>query len=147
MRLNLGTDYGLRTLIYVGAKGGDLSTIGEIALCFGISKAHLMKVVNRLAQQGYLEAVRGKGGGIRLARPPREIGVGAVVRDIEQDLAVMDCLAHANFCRIEKACILRRALNDATDAFLRTLDEYSLADLLRPRTHLRRDLGLAEAQG
>ena len=93
MRLTLWTDYALRTLIYVGAKGGRLSTIAEIAESFDISKTHLMKVVNRLGQQGYIETVRGKGGGIRLARSPAEIRVGAVVRETEEDLAVMGCLA------------------------------------------------------
>jgi Rrf2 family nitric oxide-sensitive transcriptional repressor len=76
MRLTLWTDYALRTLIFVGAKGERLATIAEIAESFDISKAHLMKVVNRLGQQGYLDTVRGKGGGIRLARSPVEIRVG-----------------------------------------------------------------------
>ena len=119
MRLTLWTDYALRTLIYLGAKGGRLSTIAEIAESFDISKAHLMKVVNRLGQQGYIDAIRGKGGGIRLARPPAQIGVGAVVRDTEEDLAVMGCLGEAGFCRIEGCCVLRHALREATLAFLR----------------------------
>ena len=104
MRLTLWTDYALRTLIFVGAKGGRLATIAEIAESFDISKAHLMKVVNRLGQQGYLDTVRGKGGGIRLARSPAEIRVGAIVRETEEDLAVMGCLAETGFCRIERCC-------------------------------------------
>jgi Rrf2 family protein len=103
MRLTLWTDYALRTLIYVGAKGGRLATIAEIAESFDISKTHLMKVVNRLGQQGYIDTIRGKGGGIRLVRPPREIRVGAVVRETEEELAVMGCLAETGFCRIEGA--------------------------------------------
>ena len=93
MHLTLWTDYALRTLIYVGAKDGRLSTIAEIAESFGVSRTHLMKVVNQLGQQGYIETVRGKGGGIRLGRKPAEIVVGALVRDTEEDLAVMGCLA------------------------------------------------------
>ena len=142
MRLTLSTDYALRTLIYVGANGDRLSTIAEIAGSFGISKTHLMKVVNKLGRQGYIEAVRGKGGGIRLARPPAEIGVGALVRVTEEDLAVMGCLAENGFCRIEGCCVLRRALRGATRAFFATLDAYTLADLLAPQARLARSLGL-----
>ena len=143
MRLTLWTDYALRTLIYVGAKGGRLATIAEIAESFDISKTHLMKVVNRLGQQGYLDTIRGKGGGIRLARPPAEICVGAVVRETEEDLAVMGCLGETGFCRIEGCCVLRHALREATLSFLRTLDGYTLADLLAPGARLARSLGLA----
>jgi Rrf2 family nitric oxide-sensitive transcriptional repressor len=143
MRLTLWTDYALRTLIYVGAKGARLSTIAEIAESFDISKTHLMKVVNRLGQQGYLDTVRGKGGGIRLARSPTEIRVGAIVRETEEGLAVMGCLAETGFCRIEGCCVLRHALREATLAFLQTLDGYTLADLLAPGARLFRSLGLA----
>jgi Rrf2 family nitric oxide-sensitive transcriptional repressor len=143
MRLTLWTDYALRTLIYVGAKSGRLPTIAEVAESFDISKPHLMKVVNRLGQQGYIETIRGKGGGMRLARAPAEIRIGAVVRETEDDLAVMGCLAETGFCRIEGCCVLRRALHEATLAFLHILDGYTLADLLAPRARLVRSLGLA----
>jgi Rrf2 family transcriptional regulator, nitric oxide-sensitive transcriptional repressor len=142
MRLTLGTDYALRTLIFVGAKGGRLATITEIAESFDISKAHLMKIVNRLARQGYLDTIRGKGGGIRLARSPAEIRVGTIVRETEEDLAVMGCLGEIGFCRIEGCCVLRHALREATHAFLRTLDGYSLSDLLAPGARLVSSLGL-----
>jgi Rrf2 family nitric oxide-sensitive transcriptional repressor len=143
MRLTLWTDYALRTLIYVGAKDGRLSRIAEIAESFDISNTHLMKIVSQLAQQGYVETVRGKGGGIRLGRPAGQIGVGAVVRDTEEELAVMGCLSGAGFCRIERCCVLRSALREATGAFLETLDGYTLADLLAPRAKLGRSLGIA----
>jgi len=143
MRLTLWTDYALRTLIYIGVKGERLSTIAEIADSFDISKPHLMKVVNKLGQQGYVETVRGKGGGIRLARKPGQIRVGAVVRDTEEELAVLGCLAEPGFCRIQGCCVLRRALREATQAFLHTLDGYTLAELLAPRGQLIRSLGIA----
>jgi Rrf2 family transcriptional regulator, nitric oxide-sensitive transcriptional repressor len=143
MRLTLWTDYALRTLIFVAARGDRLATIAEVAESFDISKAHLMKVVSRLGQRGYLETLRGKGGGIRLARPPAEIRVGTVVRDTEEELAVMGCLAETGFCRIEGCCVLRRALREATLAFLQTLDGYTLADLLSPGARLVHSLGLA----
>ena len=142
MRLTLWTDYALRTLIYVGAKGERPSTIAEVAESFDISKTHLMKVVNRLGRQGYIETIRGRGGGIRLARSPAEIRVGAVVRETEDDLAVMGCLAETGFCRIEGCCVLRRALHEATLAFLNVLDGYTLADLLVPAARLTHNLGL-----
>jgi Rrf2 family transcriptional regulator, nitric oxide-sensitive transcriptional repressor len=145
MHLTLWTDYALRTLIYVGAKGDSLSTIAGIAGSFHVSKSHLMKVVNKLGQQGYIETVRGKGGGIRLGRPPEDIRVGEIIRATEEDLAVMGCLTESGFCRIEGCCILRQALDEATRSFLRTLDTYTLADLLAPRAKLRRSLGLAPA--
>jgi Rrf2 family transcriptional regulator, nitric oxide-sensitive transcriptional repressor len=143
VRLTLSTDYALRTLIFVGAKGGRLSTIAEIAECFDISKTHLMKVVNRLGRHGHIETIRGKGGGLRLARSPAEIRVGTVVRETEEGLAVIGCLAKTGFCRIEGCCALRRALHEATLAFLQKLDSYSLADLLAPGAPLARSLGLA----
>ena|SRR4051794_34716928 len=149
MRLTLWTDYALRTLIYLGVKGGGPATIAEIAEGFGISRPHLMKIVNRLGVQGHIDTVRGRKGGIRLARPPAEIRVGAVIRDTEEDLAVMGCLSEPGsepgFCRIEGCCVLRRALREATLAFLEVLDRYTLADLLTPDRRLADSLGLAPA--
>jgi Rrf2 family nitric oxide-sensitive transcriptional repressor len=101
-----------------------------------------MKVVHRLGQQGYLETIRGKKGGIRLARKPGQINVGAVVRDMEEELDVLGCLAGEGYCRIQQCCVLRSALRDATNAFLSTLDAYTLEDLVRPRRALARLLGI-----
>jgi Rrf2 family nitric oxide-sensitive transcriptional repressor len=145
MRLTLWTDYALRALIYVGAKSDAAPTIAEIAETFGVSRFHLMKIVNRLAQQGYVDTVRGRGGGIRLGRPASAISVGAVVRDTEEELDVMGCLGDAGFCRIEGCCVLRRALREATNAFLEVLDGYTLADLLAPQKALAASLGLFSA--
>ncbi|HJU17562.1 MAG TPA: Rrf2 family transcriptional regulator [Stellaceae bacterium] len=146
MRLTLHTDYALRVLMYVGVKGEDLSTIPEIVEHFDIAKGHAMKVVHQLGKQGYLETIRGKRGGIRLARKPAQINVGAVVRDMEEELGVLGCLQGGEgYCRIEGCCMLRSALRDATNAFLATLDGYTLADLVRPQRALARLLQLDEA--
>ena len=102
-----------------------------------------MKVVNKLGQQGYLDTIRGKGGGIRLARSPEQIRVGAIVRETEEDLAVMGASPKPGFCRIEGCCVLRRALREATLAFLQTLDGYTLADLSGAGRALVHSLGLA----
>lgn len=137
MRLTLHTDYALRVLMYVATKADALSTIPEIVERFDISKGHVMKVVHRLGQLGYVETIRGKRGGIRLGRKAERINIGAVVRDMENELGVVGCLqGFEGYCRIETCCVLRKALRDATTAFLTTLDGYTLADLMKPRRTL-----------
>jgi Rrf2 family transcriptional regulator, nitric oxide-sensitive transcriptional repressor len=135
MRLTLHTDYALRALIRVAIADGALITINDIAQSFDISKQHLMKVVNDLSRKGYLETVRGRNGGIWLRRKPCDINVGQVVRDTEE-LDVIGCLEQRGYCPIQRACVLRGVLRDATDAFLAELDAYTLADLIRPRREL-----------
>lgn len=137
MRLTLHTDFALRVLIQVALSEGELTTINDIAKSFDISKNHLMKVVNDLSQKGYLDTVRGRNGGIRLMRKPREINVGRVVRDTEDQLDVIGCLDQTGFCQIERVCVLRSVLRDATIAFLAVLDAYTLADLIKPHKALR----------
>ncbi len=145
MRLTLHTDYALRVLTFVGAAPGGQATIQAIVDGFGVSRGHIMKVAYQLGRNGYLETVRGKGGGLRLARPPGRIGVGQVVRDME-DLDVVGCLPRREgFCRIEGCCVLRRALRDAARAFVAALDPYTLEDLLSPRRQLAELLGLDAA--
>jgi Rrf2 family nitric oxide-sensitive transcriptional repressor len=136
MRLTLNTDFSLRVLMHVGLCGDKLTRINDIAQSFGISKAHLMKVVNDLSKNGYLETVRGRNGGIRLMREPRHINIGQVVRDTENQLGVIGCLERRGYCPIERACVLRSALQDATRAFLAVLDTYTLADLTKPKRAL-----------
>ena len=133
MRLTLNTDFSLRVLMHVGLCGDKLTRINDIAQSFGISKAHLMKVVNDLSQNGYLETVRGRNGGIRLMREPRHINIGQVVRDTENQLGVIGCLERRGYCPIERVCVLRGALRDATEAFLAVLDAHTLFDLIQPQ--------------
>lgn len=142
MRLTLYTDYSLRVLMYVGLKD-DMATISELAAGYGVSRNHLMKIIHRLGQLGYLETTRGRRGGIRLAKPPSEINVGEVVRKTEDDLALVNCFdAAAPRCPIANACVLRSALADALEAFLAVLEGYTLEDLLAPRRRLARMLEL-----
>lgn len=142
MRLTLHTDYSLRVLMFAALKGEALSTIAEIADHFDISRTHLMKIVNDLGRAGYLDTVRGNKGGFRLAKKPIQIRVGDVIRDLEEELAVVGCMQQSDYCPIEGACILRRALAGATAAFLAVLDRYTLNDLVKPRKPLTQLLSL-----
>lgn len=143
MRVTTFTDYCLRTLMYVGAKeGGQRSTIEEIARSYGISNNHLRKVVFQLGQLGYLKNMRGKGGGICLAKDPQAINLGALVRQTEEGAALVECfMSTGPGCRIQSACVLRGVLGEALHAFYAVLDGYTLADLLAPRRRLADLLG------
>lgn len=138
MRLTVYTDYSLRMLMYLAVKDDGLATIGEVAGAYGISKAHLTKVAHQLGLARYVETVRGKGGGLRLARLAGEIGLGDVVRRTEPDMALVPCFdpVHAP-CVIVPACGLRGALYEARQAFLAVLDRYNLDDLVQRRAELR----------
>jgi Rrf2 family nitric oxide-sensitive transcriptional repressor len=134
MQLTRFTDYSLRVLIFLAVEPDRRATIDEIAGAYGISKAHLMKVVHELGARGWVETVRGRGGGLQLARAPEEIRVGAVVRATEENLALVECFAPAtSACAIESACGLRAVLDEALAAFLAVLDDYTLADLIARR--------------
>jgi Rrf2 family nitric oxide-sensitive transcriptional repressor len=141
MRLTIFTDYTLRVLIYLGShqREGRLATIGDIAAAYHISENHLMKIVHHLAKQGYIETIRGKGGGMRLARAPELITIGDVVRSAEEDLAIVECFQPGNYaCPLGPACTLRGLLGRAVSAFLEVLDGQTLADLLKPPVQLVR---------
>ena len=144
MRLTVQTDYSLRLLIYLAAKRGHRATVDEGAVAYGISREHVAKVVHRLGLEGYVETVRGRGGGLRLGRPSEAINIGALVRRVEPDFALVPCMAPVNApCRIGQCCVLRQAMQRAQDAFLATLDGYTLADFARPRAALAEALGLS----
>ncbi len=132
MRLTRYTDYAMRVLLYLGTRPEQICSIAEIARVYGISQNHLMKVVSELAREGFVTSMRGRTGGIRLARAPAAINVGDVVRRMEDDFSLVDC---AN-CIIAPACGLSCALQEAVCAFLAVLDRYTLADFLAQRSDL-----------
>ncbi|HEX2828675.1 MAG TPA: Rrf2 family transcriptional regulator [Burkholderiales bacterium] len=131
MQLTKHTDYALRVLMYVARKRARC-TVADIAAGYQIPRSHVMKLVHQLAGLGYLETVRGKGGGVTLARRPGEINVGRVVRETEETLDVLDCLSegYAGGCGIAPSCTLKSALRGAQQAFYRELDRYTLADIV-----------------
>lgn len=138
MRFTRHTDYALRVLMFLGLKPqGEMATIKEISDRYAISENHLMKVVHRLGQNGLIETVRGRQGGIRLARSPGEIGIGDVVRRCEEDLRLVECFdPTTNTCRIASFCVLPMVLNEALAAFFAVLDRFTLADLMNSRQDL-----------
>jgi Rrf2 family transcriptional regulator, nitric oxide-sensitive transcriptional repressor len=142
MRLTAFTDYTLRTLMYLAVDIDRLATIAEIAKAYHISETHLMKVVHQLGVSGDVETVRGRNGGMRLAKPAASINLGTIVRRTEADMELVPCFDDAELCAIGGACKLRAALRDALAAFLAALDRYSLADLVAPRRRLAFLLGI-----
>ncbi len=132
MRLTTMTDYAMRLLMYVAQHPDRLCTISEVAGAYSISEAHLMKITHQLGLAGWLETVRGKGGGMRLAAPPADINLGAVVRSIEPDFFLVDCLATDTDCTLTGHCQLTGIVRGALQSFMQYLDRYSLADLLPP---------------
>lgn len=143
MKLTAFTDYSFRVLIYLGLQEDRLVTVHEIAEHYDISKNHLMKIIQLLSKQGIIQTVRGKSGGVRLALSPSEIRVGTVVRQVERDMAVVQCLGPlSEKCSIDGACALKSYFTEATAAFLSVLDRYTLEDVLSNRVSLSRALSL-----
>lgn len=141
MRLTLFTDYALRVLMHLAADPDRQSSVGEIARDFAISRNHLTKVVNGLARAGYVASARGRGGGIRLARPAEQVVVGEVIRLTEDGFELFDCGA----CVIAPACGLTPVVNEALAAFLAVLDRYTLADLIARKEAMRALFATAHA--
>lgn len=132
MRLTRFTDYSLRVLIYLGAHPERTCSIAEIAHAYAISQNHLMKVVHGLRRQDFVTSVRGRSGGVRLARPADKINVGDLVRRTEDDFRLVDCSG----CVIAPGCGLIGTLNQALGAFMAVLDGCTLADLVKRRTEV-----------
>jgi len=128
VQLTSFTDYGLRALIFLASLPADqMTSITEVSETYKVSRNHMVKIINQLSRSGYVAAVRGKNGGIRLGRPAGEIIIGEVVREMEP-LQLVNC--SSEFCHITSACRLKKALHDAVQCFLQELDKYTLADLV-----------------
>lgn len=129
MKLTLYTDYSLRVLLYLAYKNEQLTTITELADFYRISRNHLVKVVHELGKSGYIQTTRGKNGGIKLARSPKDIRIGDVVRKTEPDLDLLECFnPETDHCVITRVCNLKSILFEARTNFVGVLDKYTLAD-------------------
>ena len=138
MRLNQASDFALRVLMFVAANETELSRIDDISKRYNISRAHLMKIVNKLARAGLLQTLRGRNGGLRLSLPPEEIRIGDVARAIEEDFALVECMRGSqNKCIITPVCHLTGVFAEALTEFLRVLDKYTLADVTQNRRELQ----------
>lgn len=132
MQLTKHTDYAFRTLIYLAANTDRLCNIQEVAETFALSKSHLMKIVNQMVHAGWVESVRGKNGGIRLAKSPQEINVAGVVTRMEQTLSPINC--DEPLCAINSHCVLKSVLWKAQREFMQYLQNYTLADVITDPT-------------
>ncbi len=144
MRLTQQTSYSIRVLIYCAANTSDNSRIRDIAATYGISELHLFKIMHVLVESGFVETIRGRNGGIRLARPADQISIGAVVRATESNFFLTDCFDTANRdCPLVDSCGVNRILAEALGAFFAVLDRYTVADVARDRGQLRSLLDLS----
>lgn len=134
MQLTQFTDYGLRSLMFLAAQPERLCSVREIADHYGISRNHLVKVVHRLAQLGYIVSLKGRGGGIRLAQPPETLRLGDLVRALETNMDIVECFnRETNTCTVVSACRLKHYLADASEAFIGALNGRTLADTVGDR--------------
>ncbi|OZU89493.1 Rrf2 family transcriptional regulator [Virgibacillus indicus] len=145
MNLKKYTDYALRVLIFTGMKSDEeLASIKEISEVYNISPHHLGKIVFELNKLELIETIRGRNGGIRLAKPAEEINVGIVVRLLENDFVLLECFDKgANHCVISPGCTLKHALNKALHAFFQVLDEYTIKDLINNENELKELMGIS----
>ncbi len=142
MRLTLQTDFAIRVLVYVAVNKEGRSTIHDLAKRYGISENHLMKVVNKLTKLGFLGAVRGRTGGLKMNPDTLDLPLGDLIKAIEIDLAMVPCFKDSDTCVIRKACVFRTAIEEAQDAFFDSLNRYTFAHLVEPEQRLSKALKL-----
>lgn len=147
MKHTTHADFALRVLMYLRVAPGRRGSVAEIASAHNVSRNHLDKVVQRLAGAGLVETTRGRAGGVRLVRDPSTITVGEIMRTMESDFAVVECLGPVRYCRIAGVCGARDVFSRALDAYFAVLDESTLEDIATNDQGLRGALGLAHGIG
>ena len=137
LQISRHADYACRVLIYLATTDAELSSIEEIATAYKISHNHLVKVVHKLGKLGFVATQRGRGGGIRLGKAPQDIVIGDVIRATEPQLHIVECEdPETNTCPILIGCGLKPWLGKAKRAFMKVLDEVTLADVTRNKKAL-----------
>ncbi|ALN73674.1 MULTISPECIES: iron-responsive transcriptional regulator RirA [unclassified Aureimonas] len=143
MRLTRQTNYAIRILMYCAANTDRLSRVGEIASAYNVSELFLFKILQPLVEAKFVQTVRGRNGGIRLARPAREITLRAVVEVTEESFAMAECFeTGAVDCPLIDSCALNAALREALNAFLNTLGGYTIEGLVNSSGAIHHRLGL-----
>ena len=143
MRMTQHTDYAIRMLIYLAGHPDRLCTVSDVAIAYRLSRNHLLKVALRLRRMGVITTMRGRSGGIRLAREPREINLGALVRWTEEDFSLVECMqGQGGACVISPVCRVKGMFQEALEAYLAVLDRYTLADAVVGEAGLRELLGM-----
>jgi Rrf2 family transcriptional regulator, iron-responsive regulator len=143
MRLTRQTNYAIRIMMYCAANEGRLSRIPEIASAYSVSELFLFKILQPLVENGLVETVRGRNGGVRLAKPAAEISLFDVVRVTEENFAMAECFENdASDCPLVDSCALNAALREALNAFFGVLERYSIEDLVKERPNMRALLGI-----
>lgn len=131
MRLTVYSDYAIRLLLYLGLKQNGLATIQEISKAYGISRNHLMKITHRLGRAGFVETVRGRGGGIRLSKSALQSTLGDLIRETEDDFQLVECFnAETATCVIRDKCYVQPIMAEALDAYMAVLDRYTLGEVV-----------------
>lgn len=148
MRLTKQTNYAIRMMMYCGAREpGALSRVQEIAKAYGVSELFLFKILQPLVEARLMETVRGRKGGVRLARPAGDITLYEIVRVTEENFAMAECFENDTAeCPLIDSCSLNAALYKALNAFFAVLQQYTIEDLVQDRPHMRALLGMMEAE-
>ena len=145
MRLTQHSNYAMRLLMYCALKPDETVRLAEIAESYDISGHHLNKIAQRLVHIGAINAIRGRNGGIRLAKDPKDLNVGEIIRQTEENMLIVECFSkETNTCPLISECKFRTLLMDALDAFLKVLDAYTLEDMVAHPDCLRPLLGMNE---
>jgi Rrf2 family nitric oxide-sensitive transcriptional repressor len=130
LQLTQKTDYAIRTLVFLALHRTRRVPAREVSEAFGISYHHVVKAIQILVSEGWVDSKNGKGGGLELKREPETLSLGEVVRVTENHFNMLECFdPETNTCCLFKVCAIKGAIKKAQLAFLKTLDNITLAQV------------------